>query len=254
MNCRDFRDIADTYLSDELLVETNHDVLRHLENCGNCREELNLRRITRTQLRSAIISDEETTINPIFANKMKLALREQSQQTSWLNWKILTPVFATLLIGFVWFYSGTNVANLGSNATHTLAVKAQDLHEECGISHVKEWSEQSPKVSAEAINLVRSLISADTKIIDKHDCEFEGKRFSHYILKRGNKILSVLTTESEYKNATNSNSVDTITSEKNTTFQVASFQNKQNIIFVISDMTEAENLSIARTLSDTINI
>jgi hypothetical protein len=254
MNCRDFRDIADTYLSDELLVETNHDVLRHLENCGNCREELNLRRLTRTQLRSAIMNDQETTINPIFANKMKHALREQSQQKSWFNWKLLTPVFASLLIGFIWFYSVSNVTNLGSNSLHTLAVKAQDLHEECGLSHAKDWSEDAPKVATETVTLVKSLVSSDTKILEKHDCEFEGKRFSHYILKRGEKVLSVLKTESENKNAANSNSVNSITSEKNTGFQVASFQSKQDTIFVISDLTEAENLSVARKLSDSINV
>ena len=33
MRCEDFREIADSFLSDELLVETNHEVVRHLEDC-----------------------------------------------------------------------------------------------------------------------------------------------------------------------------------------------------------------------------
>jgi len=38
MLCRDFREIACSFLDDELLVETNHDVIKHAE--GYC--QLNL--------------------------------------------------------------------------------------------------------------------------------------------------------------------------------------------------------------------
>ena len=32
MQCREFRDIADSYLGNELIVETNHEVISHLEH------------------------------------------------------------------------------------------------------------------------------------------------------------------------------------------------------------------------------
>jgi hypothetical protein len=59
MECRRFRDIADSYLSEELLVETNHEVLRHLESCPTCRAELAARRQVRRVLRSAFARSEE---------------------------------------------------------------------------------------------------------------------------------------------------------------------------------------------------
>jgi hypothetical protein len=59
MECRRFRDIADSYLSEELLVETNHEVLRHLETCPVCRAELAARRQVRRTLRSAFAHAEE---------------------------------------------------------------------------------------------------------------------------------------------------------------------------------------------------
>jgi hypothetical protein len=58
MECRRFRDIADSYLSEELLVETNHEVLRHLESCPTCRAELAARRQVRRVLRSAFARAE----------------------------------------------------------------------------------------------------------------------------------------------------------------------------------------------------
>jgi len=59
MECRRFRDIADSYLSEELLVETNHEVLRHLESCPTCRAELAARRQVRRVLRSAFATSHE---------------------------------------------------------------------------------------------------------------------------------------------------------------------------------------------------
>ena len=56
MQCRELREIADSYLAEELLVETNHDVLRHLEGCPACREELGARWQLRATLKEAFIT------------------------------------------------------------------------------------------------------------------------------------------------------------------------------------------------------
>ena len=108
MNCRDFSDIADTYLSDELLVETNHDFLRHLESCPDCRRELSMRREIRGRVASAVLNADESQIDSVFANKLKTGLRESSVSTQsiWEAWRFAVPVFAALLIamsvGFIW--------------------------------------------------------------------------------------------------------------------------------------------------------
>ncbi len=62
MDCRNFKDVLDSYLSGELAVETNHDCLRHAEQCPPCRAELSARRHLRLTLRAAVtrtgMSDE----------------------------------------------------------------------------------------------------------------------------------------------------------------------------------------------------
>src|SRR5437868_7233418 len=54
MDCRNFKDVLDSYLSGELAVETNHDCLRHAEQCPACRAEMGARRNMRTTLRAAV--------------------------------------------------------------------------------------------------------------------------------------------------------------------------------------------------------
>ena len=53
MNCRDVREVADSYLGEEVLPETNDQVLRHLGICPPCRTEIDARRRVRSALRDA---------------------------------------------------------------------------------------------------------------------------------------------------------------------------------------------------------
>src|SRR4030095_7477584 len=51
MTQRTFKELLASYLSSELAVETNHDMLRHAELCADCRAELGARRRLRGLLR-----------------------------------------------------------------------------------------------------------------------------------------------------------------------------------------------------------
>ena len=53
MTCRDVREVADSFLCEELLTETNHDILQHLDTCPSCRAEVEGRRRLRGALRTA---------------------------------------------------------------------------------------------------------------------------------------------------------------------------------------------------------
>jgi len=78
MQCREFREIADSYLGDELIVETNHEVIAHLEQCAGCRRELAARRELRHQLREAFIKSPENQMRPEFAERLSTQLRDHA--------------------------------------------------------------------------------------------------------------------------------------------------------------------------------
>ena len=254
MNCKDFREIADTYLSDELLVETNHGVFQHLEGCAVCRDELGFRREVRQRLRLSLKTSDEFQLSPLFARRLQSKLKEEAiGQTFWLHWKLSAALLAGLLIiasiGTILLYTQRQTAQ---SYLVEISKKAIARHEDCGLKHVREWEENAGKISAEKSSFVNCLESSETEILEAHDCEFEGKRFTHYILKRGGKMISVLKNTSENGFQANTNPGTTITCEKEKGLQMASFQNREDLIFVISDMSEAENLSLARTLSDNL--
>ena len=59
MNCTEFREVVDSYLSDELLTETNHSMMRHVENCSDCQALVYARKKIRSRLKFAVRSAEE---------------------------------------------------------------------------------------------------------------------------------------------------------------------------------------------------
>ena len=257
MNCRDFREIADSYLSDELSVETNHEIFQHLENCAVCRDELSFRREVREKLRISFKQSSDFKINPAFATRLQAKLKEEAfRQTSGFSWKIFTPVLASLLIvgslTFAIFYRQSSATDATKNYLVEISKTAMTTHEDCGLKHFKEWEENVGKIPAEKISLVKPLQANNAEILEVHDCEFDGKRFTHYVLRRNEKIISVLKTASEKELPTNINAENSIICEKDKGLQMASFKSGKGLIFVISDLTEAENLSLARTLSDSL--
>jgi anti-sigma factor (TIGR02949 family) len=72
--CFRIRAFLDSYLNDELLVETTHEVLRHLENCTDCGAELGRRQqlkslLKRAMMREAIPAGLETRIKKSIRRK-----------------------------------------------------------------------------------------------------------------------------------------------------------------------------------------
>lgn len=78
MQCSDFHKIADSYLGDELLIETNHEVIAHLEACPACRRELAARRELRVQLRAAFANSAALQPTSEFTNRLHAHLRAQA--------------------------------------------------------------------------------------------------------------------------------------------------------------------------------
>lgn len=56
-HCKRLRSYLDSYLNNELMVETNHDVIRHLEACEDCSRLLEDRARLKAQLKRAVMHE-----------------------------------------------------------------------------------------------------------------------------------------------------------------------------------------------------
>src|SRR4051812_5356328 len=75
MNCRDARDLADSFFRGELLTETNHEIVQHLAACPSCRAESVSRRELRDSLRAAFNRAPDLEPGPDLVGRLHRQMR-----------------------------------------------------------------------------------------------------------------------------------------------------------------------------------
>ena len=259
MNCRDFSEIADSYLSDELAVETNHEIFKHLENCASCRHELAVRREVKDKLRRSLKNSGEFTMNPLFTKRLRSEVKNEAfRRKKLINWKFLVPVLTGLIIvsGLAFSLShsvqSTETAkHLSQNELSELYTKAISKHQNCGLKHLKRWEESNKHFEGKD-RFVKTLEKEGTEILETHTCAIDSKEYAHFVMRRHGKVFSVLKTESKENFLLDPSEEVSITCRKKKGMKVAGFKVGETLVFVVSDMSESENLNIARELSDSI--
>lgn len=312
MNCHQFEEIVESYISDELLVETNHEVLRHLENCAACREELAVRRSFRRKLRAAVKTAPDAQIDPAFARRLQADLRQTAlHRSKWheilenLNFfsrkqfLVTTAVLCVLMvagIGAFWlnypngsqqdisiaknqtngsFPANTSDNNLELDASPIAEVvqvawreitdSAVGDHKNCALKFnlaekpislqeaAKKYGQFNRDLDQTIIKPLREVFPAnggdEIKLLQAHSCVFGRRRFAHIVLRRQNRTISILVTQA---NDLLNNIGSEILSRTMDDLQIASFSTKSYAVFVVSNLPDAENTSVARIIMNPV--
>ncbi len=300
----------DSYLAGELLVETNHELLRHLETCPTCRNELAARRGLLAQMRSAVKNARPARVNQAFAVRLRNDLRQTALRPGvWEKVKSKffahSPIFAAalaacLLIGVlfgsaIWTRRGSvpedsiALQNQTAISVETLPGSAPDAaanvqfvqaawretrataigdHKNCALKfRLREdpitldqaaekygrFNKNLDKTAAAALQQIpaqKIFGKSFEKIefLEAHSCVFRGRRFAHIVFRRGKKTISVLVTGVDSTDEKD----ETIDNQSGENFQSASFRTKRHAVFVVSNLTEEENLIVAEILAPAV--
>jgi len=266
MQCDDFREVADSYLSDELLIETNHDVIRHLDSCANCRFELASRRQLRHQLRTQFNQAADLRPGHDFEAKLRNQLRDQALGRP----RIMIPriayvgIAASLLIalavGLLALQSWRN-GRIEQLAWANLTESAIGDHRECALEHklgptIINLHEAGRTYDRAFANLAdalssESVLPAGAQLMDAHSCMFQGRRFAHLVVKYHDQIASVLVARMDAPNsrAPKPEPGQLVREFDANSYRIAFFQTSKHAGFVVSGMNEADNLAIARSVA-----
>lgn len=259
MHCRDFRELADSYLSDELLVETNHDVLRHLETCAGCRRELTARRELRNKLRAGFENAPDLQPSQEFTARLTAELRAASLiQTGFPAGRYLAIAASLLIVAALGFII---MQRWRGQTPVTLTASAVGDHRDCALTHrLEEKSidlEDAGRKYDSAYNNLVSAVMADGKLpagvelVAAHSCVFKGRRFGHVILRYEGQLVSVLVTNIGSQNSTSVN--EAVSETQMDGFQLARFDTSRHAVYVVSGLSNAENLSIARAIESSVS-
>jgi len=261
MQCREVRDLLDSFLGQELLVETNHDVLHHLTGCPDCRGELDARTHLRSGLQRAFKNAPELQIRPEFADEMRARFRSLSARRSVRQWSRPGLALAAALALAV--AAGVYFAVFSGGRTPQLARQAAGDHQNCAIKFnlaerpipLADAAARYDPAYAQLQNDPPDTVTTDAgvlRVVDRHSCVFDGVRFGHVVLRLDDHLVSVLmTAASEPADPAASGQLAWL--PPNAGFSMASIRTSAHTIFIVSDLPDASFRQVAESLADPVS-
>ncbi len=278
-NCERVRRYLDSYISNELLVESNLDVLRHFEQCSECSKELETRLRIRASLQAAARQED---VPPGLEQKIRREIRERRPVRSWpfyLSLRWMSAVAAVLLISAaIWIVLRSRrelspqeqdayIGQISSRLSTILQVGLRD-HVHCAV--FRKYPKAPPALAeiaralgpqyAGLVPLVKTKVPDEYRVILAHRCHVQGRNYVHLVLRSPSSLLSLIITR---KNPGESIPAAQLTPVLEAAgvpvyrggasqFQVAAFETPAYLAFVISDLPEERNLQLAAALAPSV--
>jgi hypothetical protein len=209
MQCRDVRELFDSFLAEELPTETNHEILRHLETCPACRAELSGRRALRTALQEAFARAADLKASPDFLAHLGATLQRSQREVLahrvrlFRGWWALA---AMLVVGVV--VSGVFLSRGWFTSAAALARAAVGDHRNCALKFRLTEKPISLEEAAEryggVYRALETVPAADVvtaggtaHIVERHSCVYAGHRFAHIVLRYHGTLVSLLVTAAD---------------------------------------------------------
>jgi anti-sigma factor RsiW len=237
-DCQDVRELMDSYLSEELSVETNHHVLRHLGTCQACSSELTRRQRVRSLLAQSL--DSSLDVDGARQRVLNAVEREQrswGRAARWLG-AAAAALFAAIAVA-TWVARPVDAAAYDDSAGD---------HVECALAYPEGATYDAARVArnlaapferiADAIGLSHGAYH----VIDAHMCPYKGRNYAHVVLRGQGQTLSLFA-EPALRGSLPSTSArtalggDTLDVFSTTTmgFRVSAVATSEHHVFLVSD-------------------
>ena len=279
--CERVRGYLQSYINNELLVETNHEVLRHLESCPACAAELEQHLRLKTRLQSAVASQG---VPAALRFKIREQIRQHNSQGvfggNWGRWGAIAA--AVFLVGFgTWLTRGrwsqgdiyadgpaqdAFIQRISLTVSTVLRVGLRD-HVHCavlsGIPKTRPSLEQVTQDMGPTykglVPLVKASIPPDYRIVMGHQCDYGGRTYVHLAMSNGTNLMSLVIARKEH-----GESLETLAPALRTSgatvyqaaaqqYEIAGFETDAYLAFVVSDLSAKSNLQIAASLAPSMH-
>lgn len=275
MDCRSFKEMLDSYLCQELAVETNHAMLHHAEHCSSCRCELGARRQLRESLRRSCAQEcmSEEALARLRARLRAECLAECGEGTaSWtVRWrevvkqlwapKVLWPfaVTAALLVvglgAWRWLLQPTSG---GQTLSPALFDAATEDHLSCGVKHLNAFLAAGPAaINPESLGKydlacarLPQVVAPDVAglhLCAAHVCNAQERQFAHLVYTKDAQVVSLLVTARDAKalglpevlpaDADNSPQLEL---NRRQDIQLGAYQTAKRVVIVVSALPAPE--------------
>jgi anti-sigma factor RsiW len=252
MECREVRDLSESFIGEQLLVETTHDILRHLAQCPSCRAEMESRRRLRTAVRGAFERSPDLRASPEFLAGIGQRVRlQEDRRRPRSGWRSLLAIAATVLLVFGAAFGGREW--LGASRFTALAHAAAGDHQNCAVRFRLKERPISLKEAAQRFDPAYGALVAiepspariaggELTVLERHACVFDRRRFAHIVLRYRGTLVSVLVTPDRFAQVP----PELLTIDA---MHVASYRVGRFATFVVSSVSDQETREIAAAMA-----
>ena len=273
--CEKTRRYMDAYISNELLVETNHEMLRHLETCPACTAELDARGRLRSRLKTAV---QNQPVPPALSASVRERIRRR-QTSPWTHWALASAAGLALCVAAwlanPWQQPLPDLADRAAQASYIQRVSATVVsvfksglgdHIHCAVfrkypRNPPTVEEMEAKLGPEyqgLLPLLQPVVPSGYRIVMAHQCTWGSRHFVHLTMRKGDDVISVVITKKEPGETLNALSPATTesgvpvyqsTAER---YHIAAFESERYLAFVVSTLDGPSNLQLAAALAPAV--
>jgi len=264
MDCREVRSLAEAFVSDQLMVETTQAVVAHLEHCAACRAEVQGLRRLRAATRGAVERAPDLAPRPQFAAELVARLRQDSvaaeaatPAASRRAWLLALAAGMLLIVG-----AGVGVREWSRAGFAALLHAAIGDHRFCALhfslaEHPITLEEASQRYGGvdrllETVEpSAAALTGGPLRVLERHSCVYDGRRFAHIVLRYKNELVSLMVTEDQRPGRElfgGAGSGPPAALPVTDGFHAASFRGANHVVFVVSSLDDADVREVARAM------
>ena len=256
MQCRDARELLDSFLAEELLVETNHELLRHLSGCAECKADLDARAMLRRRVKQAFERQEDFRIRPEFVGEVAERLRTAAlaPRRPWrTGWFTAVAASAVLVVAATMYFR--------ERAPQEAALAAGD-HQNCAVKFALSERpiplDQAAARYDPAYARLRTVppdevrtAAGTLQVAERHSCVFRNRRFGHVVLRldRQHLVSLLMTTDGSLHGGAGASELRWLPSVEG--LSMASYQTPGHVVYIVSDLREPAFRQVAQSLAET---
>lgn len=280
MKCTDALRWLDPYIDNQLDADATSHVLKHLEACPACFAELELRRRLRTRLKSAV--DNGSTATPYLTTKVLASVRAAERAPRWISWQRQLVATAAILvvslgIGSIAYQLGhlrftteaqeSYIAKISSHVSSIMRVGLGD-HVHCAV--FRRFPKNPPPLEhlgqnlapefKGLVNVVKPHVPKGFRIVLAHQCRYNSRPFIHLTMKSDTKLISLVITRKkngekfdgrEVVSALSGSGLPMYASSVQR-FQIAGFETRDHLAYLVSDMPGKANSNLMLALGPAV--
>ncbi|HWO01262.1 MAG TPA: zf-HC2 domain-containing protein [Blastocatellia bacterium] len=278
--CKRIRVYLDSYVNNELMVETTHEVLRHLDGCEACAAELEAKTRMKNVLQNAVMRNGASAE---LRERIKHDVRRDaaawwSPRTHVMQWALAVAAALVLFVGgwsVLHSFSSRGPQPRQAEAAllraeipnaEILNIGLAD-HINCAVVHDQQDKRLTPEQMAERLGsdyeglvpIVREK-AAGFEMMMGHRCRLENREFVHLILRNRDRVCSLVITKKNGESfpADQTADIEQATSistyrARTRDYEVVGFETRDYLGFVVSNLSTSENRMLASSLAPAVH-